>query len=130
MSNRSQTGHTNTGGPQAYTSEVEYFVACFSKREVRDRVNGLFETQLYEWIANNPSTDVAKLLAEQSTQMDLERENWAWSLTQANQQTFETFVDNEHRDEYLNAIIEAEAERKNPRGDRIGYVNQRKAELS
>jgi len=129
MSDRSQTGHTNTGGPQAYASEVEYFVDCFSKREVRDRVKGLFENQLYEWIANNPSTDVAKLLAEQSTQMDLERENWAWALTQANKQTFETFVDKEQRVEYLNAIIEAEAERDNPRGDRIGYVNQRKAEL-
>jgi len=129
MSDRSQTGHTNTGGPQAYASEVEYFVACFSKREVRDRVNGLFETQLYEWIENNPSNDVAKLLAAKSQTMDVEIENWAWSLTQANQSTFETFVDKEHRVEYLNAIIEAEAERANPRGDRIGYVNQRKAEL-
>jgi len=130
MSDRSQTGHTTNNGPQSYASEVAYFVDTFSKREVQDRITGLFEEQLYEWIKNNTSTDVAKLLAEKSQNMsNLKRDKWAWAITQANKTTFETFVDGEDRLDWLTALIEAEANRENPRGERIGYVNKRKQEL-
>lgn len=130
MSDRAAGNQTNASGKSAYDAEINYWIAEFSKREIESRIRGLFRDELIEWVRNCPPNEtLIKWLAMQQENTEIERETWGWALTQARKETFEKFVDRESRESWLTALIEAEAERDNPRGERIGYVNQRKAEL-
>jgi len=133
MTDRAQTGHTGGASKSEYQSEAAFILSEKETQIILSRIKGLFPPEMCEWVEILPNENrVVSALVERYKEMHMnnaEAQAWAESLTIANQDVFETFVDKEQSKQVLTMIVKAEAEREEPRPDRIGYVNQRKQEL-
>jgi len=133
MSDRAPTGHTGKIGPQDYATDAAYTLDTMETQVILSRIRGLFPDEMNEWVAILPNENRVKnelLTRYQEMHMNTaEQEAWAEHLTEANRHVFETFTDSEESEKVLTMMLEAEADRDEPRSNRIAYINQRKQEL-
>ena len=134
MTDREPAGQSKSSGPQSYESEAEYWFSEKPTYMWSGRIRGLFADELGEWLPHLPEEahviqDIEIRRDELFKMDELTKEEWAKQLTKADKNTFESFVDREQSKEVLTLIVEAEADTENPRAERIGYVNKRKAQL-
>jgi len=133
MTDRAQEGHTGGTSKSDYDSEAAYILSEKETQVILSRIKGLFPKEMCDYVEILPNENrVLSELVSRYQEMHMnnaEAQAWAESLCRANQTVFETFVDKEQSKQVLTMIVEAEAERDEPRSERIGYVNQRKQEL-
>jgi len=133
MSDRAQEGHTGGVDKDKYETEAAWMLQEKETQIILSRIKGLFPEEMNEWVEILPNDNrVVTALVERKEEIHMnkaERQAWAKHLCRANQAVFETFVDRETDTRTLTMMLEAEADRDEPRGDRIAYLNQRKQEL-
>lgn len=133
MTDRHQQGHTSKTGPSDFETEAAYTLKTAETQMILSRIRGLFPPEIGDYVEILP--DESRVLTElvdryQEIHMNnKEAENWAESLTHAHKNVFETFVDAESSTKMLNLLLEAEADRDEPRPNRIAKINKRKQEL-
>jgi len=133
MTDRAQEGHTGGTSKSDYDSEAAYVLDTMETQVILSRIKGLFPAEMCEWVAILPNENrVLSALVARYQEMHMnssEAEAWSEHLTEANQAVFESFVDKEQSEQILTMMLEAEASREQPRGERIGYINKRKQDL-
>jgi len=133
MTDRAQTGHTGGVDKDQYATEAAWVLSEKETQVILSRIKGLFPKEMCDYVEILPAENrVVSALVARKKEMHMnnaEAQAWAKSLCRANQTVFETFVDKEQSKQVLTMIVEAEADREEPRAERIGYVNQRKQEL-